>query len=324
MNVGVLGAGRIGTIVVPTIQKTEGLCCLGVASRSAERAAEYAKTFGIPKSYGNYQEMMEDPEIDLIYIATPHSHHFEQMMACLEHGKPVLCEKSFTANAAQAQKVLEYAKERQVYTAEAIWTRYQPSRKIIQDMIESGIVGKIHALNATLSYAISDKERMVRRDLCGGALLDVGVYGLNFALMHFGNDIEKVESSVLMTEDGVDGHENITLFFSGGRMASIQAGMYCRSDRQGIFYGEKGYITVENINKPQKVTAYDDNDRLLKQVVVPEQITGYEYEFLEAKQRIQEGQWESASMPLQETVFVMKLMDEIRSQWGLRYPADEE
>ena len=324
MNVGVLGAGRIAAVVVPTIQKAEGICCLGIASRSAERAAEFAKAYGVPRSYGSYLEMMEDPDIDLIYIATPHSHHFEQMMACLEHGKPVLCEKSFTANAAQAEKVLEYAKAHQVYAAEAIWTRYMPSRRIIQEMIESGIVGKIHALNATLSYAISDKERMVRKDLCGGALLDVGVYGLNFALMHFGDDVEKVESSVQMTEDGVDGWENITMFFRDGRTASIQAGMYSRSDRQGIFYGEKGYIVVENINNPQKITAYDDNDRLLKQVAVPEQITGYEYEFFEARQRLQEGQWESASMPLAESVFVMKLMDGIRAQWGLRYPADEE
>ena len=210
MNVGVIGAGRIAHIVIPTVQQLPGITCLAIASREKERAEEFAKEHGIPKAYGSYEELLQDPEIDLVYIATPHSHHCEQMLQCIEHGKAVLSEKAFTANAEQAKKVREYAAKKGVFVAEAIWTRYMPSRKVIQEMLDSGIIGEVRFLTANLFYDIDDKERLVRRDLCGGALLDVGVYGLNFALMHFGQDLEKVESSVQMTEGGVDGQENIT------------------------------------------------------------------------------------------------------------------
>lgn len=323
MNVGVIGAGRIAHIVIPTVQQLPGITCLAIASREKERAEEFAKEHGIPKAYGSYEELLQDPEIDLVYIATPHSHHCEQMLQCIEHGKAVLSEKAFTANAEQAKKVREYAAKKGVFVAEAIWTRYMPSRKVIQEMLDSGIIGEVRFLTANLFYDIDDKERLVRRNLCGGALLDVGVYGLNFALMHFGQDLEKVESSVQMTEGGVDGQENITLFFKNGRMAAVQAGMFGRSDRRGTFYGEKGYIVVDNIHNPLVVTAYDDKDQIIKQVHMPEQISGYEYEFLECRKMLEEGEKESCSMPLSDTVSVMELMDELRAQWGLVYPGDE-
>ena len=324
MNIGVIGAGRIGRIVIPTLQKTEGINCFGIASRSRERAEEYAKTYDIARVYDSYEELVKDPDIDLVYIATPHSHHFEHMMLCLQNQKPVLCEKAFTANAGQARQIREYARQHNLFVAEAIWPRYAPSRQLIREMLDSGIVGKIHFMTANLSYAISDKERLVQRDLCGGALLDVGVYGISFAVTYFGTEIDRVESSVQMTESGVDGQENITLFFRDGKMAAIQAGMFSRSDRQGIFYGEKGYIVVDNINNPRVVTAYDDQDQLLRRLTAPEQITGYEYEFLECRDRIQAGFTESASMPMDDTVFVMEIMDCLRKQWNLVYPGDPE
>ena len=323
MNVGLIGVGRIAEIVIPTVQKLPGITCLAAASRSAERAEKFARKHGIPRAYGSYEALLEDPDIDLVYIATPHSLHFEQMKMCIDYGKAVLCEKSFTANAAQAEKIKNYAAQKGVFAAEAIWTRYMPSRKIIQEMVDSGIVGEIKFLTANLFYDIDDKERLVRRDLCGGALLDVGVYGLNFALMHFGKDLEKAESSVQMTDGGVDGQENITLFFKDGRMAAIQAGMFSRSDRRGTFYGERGYIVVDNINNPLTVTAYDDRDCVIKEVRMPDQISGYEYEFLECRDFLENGAGESTSMPLSDTVFVMELMDELRAQWGLVYPGDE-
>ena len=324
MNVGLIGVGRIAEIVIPTVQKLPGITCLAAASRSAERAEKFARKHGIPRAYGSYEALLEDPDIDLVYIATPHSLHFEQMKMCIDYGKAVLCEKSFTANAAQAEKIKNYAAQKGVFAAEAIWTRYMPSRKIIHEMVDSGIVGEIKFLTANLFYDIDDKERLVRRELCGGALLDVGVYGLNFALMHFGKDLEKAESSVQMTDGGVDGQENITLFYKDGRMAAIQAGMFGRSDRRGTFYGEHGYIVVDNINNPLTVTAYDDRDCVIKEVRMPEQISGYEYEFLECRDLLENGAGESTSMPLDETVFVMELMDTLRKQWGLVYPGDTE
>ena len=324
MNIGVLGPGRIARIVVPTIQKLDGITVLAAASRSAERAEAFAGKYGIERAYGSYEDMLEDPDIDMVYITTPHSHHYEQIMQCIGHGKAVLCEKAFTANAKQARKVQEYAAAKGGFVAEAIWTRYMPSRRIIQEMVDGGRIGDIRYLTANLSYNITDKPRLVDRGLCGGALLDVGVYGLNFALMHFGKDIEKVESSVQMTEGGVDGQENITIFYKDGRMAAIQAGMFSRSDRRGVFYGEKGYIVVDNINNPQTVTMYNDEDQIIRQETVPAQISGYEYEFLECAKLLKAGEKESISMPLEETVYVMEMMDGLRKQWNLVYPGDEK
>ena len=322
MNVGIIGAGRIVNIVVQALLATPQTNCYAIASRDLSRAQEYAKKYGFEKAYGSYKEMLQDPNVELVYIATPHSHHYEHMMMCIEHGKPVLCEKAFTLNADQARKVQAAAKEKGVYVAEAIWPRYMPSRKMINDVIASGIIGKVNTLTANLSYKIDDKERIVTPELAGGALLDIGVYGINFAIMHFGWDVERVESSVKMTDAGVDAMETITIFYKDGRMAVLTHSIYARSDRKGIIHGEKGYIVVENINNPQSVSVFDDNDQLLAHYDVPQQINGYEYEFMESVECISAGKTESNSMTLDESVFMMEVMDSLRKSWGLVYPQE--
>jgi predicted dehydrogenase len=162
----------------------------------------------------------------------------------------------------------------------------------------------------------------MKPELAGGALLDVGVYGVNFALMHFGTDIERIESSVQMTETGVDGMESITLFYRDGRMAVLTHGIYGRSDRKGIFYGDKGYMVVENINNPECISVYDENDKQIQKLTVAHQISGYEYQFEESMELIREGAIESVSMPLEDTITVMEVMDELRRQWGMKYPGE--
>ncbi len=323
MKLALLGPGRIADIVAHALVGTAEIECYAVASRNLERAEAFAQKFGFRKAYGSYEEMLSDPEVELVYITTPHSHHYEQILLCLEYGKNVICEKAFTVNAKQAKHIFAVAKEKGLYVAEAIWTRYMPSRKLIQDVIDSGVIGKLNVVTANLSYDIDWKERLVDVNLAGGALLDIGVYGLNFALMHFGNDVERMESSVWMTPGGVDGMETITLFYGDGRMAALNHTIYARSDRKGIFHGETGYVVVENINNPNAVDVFDDNDQLIAHYDVPEQINGYEYEFQEAVRCIEAGKTESDSMPWSETVRVMEMMDALRAQWGLKYPQEK-
>ena len=191
MKIGILGAGKISHLTVPAMIGLKEIECYAVASRSLEKAQSFAKQYGFQKAYGSYEELLSDPEVELVYVATPHSHHYEHMMQCLEHGKGVLCEKAFTMNANQARRVMEYAKEKGLFAAEAIWPRYMPSRKMINDVIASGVIGKVNTLTANLSYVIHQVPRIVLPELAGGALLDIGVYGINFALMHFGSDIER-------------------------------------------------------------------------------------------------------------------------------------
>ena len=323
MKIGILGAGRIAVIMAKTIAEMKDAELYAVAARSLDRAEAFAKANGVAKAYGSYEEMLNDPLVELVYIATPHSHHYEHAKLCIEHKKPVLCEKAFTLNADQAKKLIELSRKENVYLAEAIWTRYMPSRKMINDLLASGIIGKVTTVTSNLCYPITEKERIVTPELAGGALLDISVYGLNFSIMHFGKDFERIESSVQMTDKGVDGMETITIFYKDGRMATVTSSIYSRSDRKGIFYGDKGYMIVENINNPNLIQVFDTEDKLIKSVNVPEQITGYEYEVQESMKQIQAGKIESESMPLEETVFVMELMDKIRAQWNLVYPQEK-
>ena len=324
MKIGILGCGVMAETFADTLRQMGEVECYAAASRTLKRAEEFAGKYGFKKAYGSYEELCADPEVELIYIATPHSSHFDNMKLCIRHKKPVLCEKSFTVNAREAEQIREYAEQEQIFVAEAIWTRYMPSRNMIQEIIDSGIIGDISVLTANLSYPISHKERIMRPELAGGALLDIGVYGVNFAMMHFGTDIERIESSVRMTDTGVDAMESITIFFRGGRMAVLTHDIYSRSDRKGIFYGEKGYIIVENINNPQSISVYDTEDRLVRRMDVPIQISGYEYEVLECIDAVRSGEKESTSMPLSDTIKVMEIMDQLRGQWGLVYPRERE
>ena len=197
MNIGIIGAGSIaGTMARTVAAIPEKAKIYAIASRSLEKAQEFAREFNIPKAYGSYEEMLQNPAIDLVYIATPHSQHYQNMKLCLANNKAVLCEKAFTKNTMEAQEILREAESKNILVTEAIWTRYMTSRKIISETISSGIIGDVDHLSANLHYSIANKERMVRPELAGGALLDLGVYCLNFATMFFGNEIEKIDSEV--------------------------------------------------------------------------------------------------------------------------------
>lgn len=324
MKLGILGCGNIATHVVATLVQVDEIECYAAASRTMEKAAQFAAKFGFQRAYGSYEEMLSDPAVELVYVATPHSEHHKWMMQCLSHGKPVICEKAFTINRAQADEIRRCSQSRGVFATEAVWPRYMPSRAIIQEVLDSGVIGQPRAITASVFYNISDNPRIIRPELAGGALLDVGIYGLSFAVTHFGWDMDRVESAVQMTDTGVDGMENITLFYKDGRMAAISAGIYAESDRQGVIYGEKGHIVVDSVIRPSVISVYGPGGgEPIARHQVPEFISGYEYEFRECVRAIRAGRTESWSMPLEETVRMMDLMDALRRQWGMVYPQEK-
>ncbi len=320
MKIGILGAGGIAGSMAATVNGMDSAELYAVGSRSLEKSRAFAEKWGCKKAYGSYEELASDPDVDIIYVATPHSHHFEHSKLCLEHGKHVLCEKAFVVNAAQAKELFRIAEENNVVITEAIWTRYMPGRRVIDELLESGIIGEVSTLTANLSYKIIQVPRIADPNLAGGALLDVGVYVINFALMHFGTEIDHIVSSCMKTDKGVDGQEAITIYFKNGRMANLTAGIFAKSDRRGIFYGSKGYLVVDNINNAHNIDIYSEDDQLIKHIDLPKQITGYEYEVEELMQTIQEGRTECESMPHEESIRVMEIMDGIREEWGIRYP----
>lgn len=320
MNVGILGAGRIAVAMAQTLNGMEDACAYAVASRDIRRAEEFAEKNHVEKAYGSYAEMLMDDKVDLVYIATPHSHHLEHGKLCISYGKPVLCEKSFTANVKQAKELLTYAKEKNVFITEAIWTRYMPSRKLIADILSSGELGELKGLSANLGYDVVDKERMVKPELAGGALLDVGVYPLNFASMCFGNEIEKITSACVWSPTGVDAQDAMILTYKDGRLATLHAGMLAATEQYGIVYGTKGYMIAYNINNVDRIEIFSSDRKSIRTVEVPKQITGYEYEIRACMRALEAGMLECEEMPHSETLQMMEWMDNIRADWGLRYP----
>lgn len=323
LKVGILGAGHIAQKMATTLMGMKEAELYAVAARELSRAEQFANEFHAQKAYGNYEALADDPDIDLIYIATPHSHHFEPARMCLLKGKPVLCEKAFTANAREAEELIRIAQEKQVFLAEAIWTRYMPFSRTIRELTESGIIGKPMMLTASLGYPIAHKERIMRLELCGGALYDLGVYPINFALMTFGNDLEKITSTCMKNEAGVDMQNSITFTYRDGRMAVMQTTAFCASDRQGIISGDKGYLVIDNINNPQQAVVYNTDHQETARYTCPPQITGFEYQVQEAAEAIRQGAIEPASMPHAETLRVMRMLDSLRQEWGIRFPMDE-
>lgn len=319
MKLAILGAGGIAVKMAKTIARMKDVEAYAIAARDLERAQEFAQKYGIKKAYGSYEEMLADDKIDLVYIATPHSHHYLHAKMCLEAGKNVLCEKSFTVNAEQAQKLFELAKEKKLLITEAIWTRYMPSRNMINDIIASGVIGEVTSVTANLSYTISDVERIRKPELAGGALLDVGVYPINFASMVLGEKVKDVKATAIF-KDGVDILDSIIMVFEGNRMATLQCGAREISDRMGSIFGTKGYIQVQNINNPEKITVFDSDYKEIASYFPTEQISGYEYEVESCAKAIAQGNLECPEMPHAETVRIMKIMDDIRKSWNYEIP----
>lgn len=323
-NVGIMGSGNIAGIMAGTINKMKNVRVYAVASRQQVHADVFAGKYGCKKAYGSYADLAADKKVDLIYVATPHSEHYENVKMCLEAGKPVLCEKAFTLNAAQAEELVRIAAEHKVFLAEAMWTRYMPMLTTIREVIGSGIIGEPKTLTANLGYVISSKERLTNLALGGGALLDVGVYTINFALMIFGHNISKIASCCTFTETGVDEQNAICLQYYDGKVANLNSSMVSLSDRQGIIYGTKGFAVVENINNFESIAVYDKQYKKVASYKCPKQISGYEYEVAACIEAIKCGQIECAQMPHSETLRVMRIMDEIRSQWGMKYPCEAQ
>lgn len=328
VNVAILGAGRIARSMADTLTKMAAdprysnlVAPYAVASRDADRAAAFADAHGFPVSYGSYEELVADPNVDLVYIATPHSLHAEQGIMCLEAGKNVLVEKSFTANAAQARELLDVAHRTGLLCTEAIWTRYMPSRGIIDTVINSGAIGEVKAVSANLCYPVTGKARLTDPALAGGALLDVGVYPLNFIDMVLGpRPIDHIDTSMTPYDTGVDAQNSATIHYQDGTMAVAVSSMLVASDRNGCIWGTDGYLVCRNVNNVEGVDVYDGNHRLVATHDIPAQLTGYEYQVADAANAILDGRGECEAMPHADTLRMMELMDSLRERWGLKFP----
>ena len=322
LRVGIIGTGWIAEKAAITLNGLTECEAYAVGSRSQETADAFAAKWNIQKAYGSYAELIADPDVDLVYIGTPHSHHFDVTKEALMADKPCLVEKAFMANYRQAKEIIDLAHERKVFLAEAIWTRYQPVVKMMRDLISGGRIGEPRLLTATLGYSMGDKPRIMRPDLCGGALLDLGVYALNFTRMFFPADIVSMESQCVKSKTGMDLTNAISLVLSDGMLCNLQSSAQCVGDNIGVIAGTEGNLIIDNINNPQKITVNGPDRTYIETIHVPQQITGYEYQFLACRQALIDGLLEPREMPHEETLYIMQLMDSLRKKWDVRYPMD--
>jgi Predicted dehydrogenases and related proteins len=320
MNFSILSAGNIAETMASTVSKMSEVAPYAIAARDLDRAQKLADRYGFQKAYGSYEELAKDENAGLIYVASPHSHHYEHAKLCLENGRNVLCEKSFTANAKQAEELFRLAESKNLFIMEAVWTRFQPFVAKVREILDAGTIGEPQTLTSTFGQNLTHVNRLVSPELAGGALLDLGVYTLNFASLFFGGDIEKVTSAAVKTDRGVDAQESITLVYRDGRMAVLNCSLLTKMCNQGVIYGTKGRVEAVPFWCPQEIKVYTEEKDEPTIYSVPFEITGYEYEVRAAVQAIERGETECAEIPHKETLRIMKIMDQLRADWGIRYP----
>lgn len=323
-KVGILGAGSIAGTIAQTLNELDAFEPYAIASRDSKKAEAFGDKYNINKRYGSYEELLADPDVELVYIATPHAFHAQQAKMCIEAGKPCLVEKAFTHNAATAEEVFELSESKNVFCAEAMWTRCLPMYHLIMEALDKGVIGRVAHISTSLGFKLDTNERIVQPALAGGALLDLGVYPLNYLTMLAGAAPNAITSTCMRLESGVDGQETLMLRFPEGKSATALVTTLFEADNNAVVYGTTGYMVIENVLNPERFYVYQNGKQLINITKPETQISGYEYEFIAARNAIILGKYELAEMPHTETLRILRLMDGLRNAWGVTFPLEGE
>jgi predicted dehydrogenase len=321
---GILGTGAIAKQFVEGLNSLPEAEVFAVGSRSEASAAKFADERNIPRRHASYDALASDPDVDVVYIATPHPFHAENATLCLKAGKTVLCEKPFCVNAAEAERVIELAGERGLFIMEGMWTRFFPLMGEARRLISEGALGEVRMLNVDFGFRADPDpaSRLFDRRLGGGALLDVGVYCVSFASMVLGRPSGFVSLSHL-GETGVDEQASVILEHEGGRLANLSIGLRTTTPQEATIMGTEGYVRIHAPwwrPKSMTISRPGADDEIVE---FPVSGNGFGYEAAEVMRCLAAGKTESDVMPLDETLSVLRTMDGIRAAWGLRYPGEE-
>lgn len=321
---GIIGTGKIAHTFAEALKGTADAQLYAVASRTLEKAKAFADESGFEKAYGSYRELAEDSDVDVVYIATPMASHYGDSMLCIENGRNVLCEKSLALNTKQTEEILAFAKEKNVFFMEAMWMKCRPVFLKVLEWINSGKIGKPQFIKADFSNYIpyNKDDRLFRADCGGGALLDLGVYPLTFAEAIFGTPDEVISGAQL--SKGVDINNSILLKYKDGRFVSADNGFQLQLSNNALVSGTDGFITMGNwFHCTSESVLFNREAEVVEKFVCEPEINGYEYEIREVHDCLRKGLKESPLVPHADTVRVMKIMDECRKQWGMRFPEEE-
>jgi predicted dehydrogenase len=321
---GIVGPGRIAEKVAGDFGFVDAATPVAVASRSAGRAEEFARRHGLARAYGSYAEILADPEVDVLYVATPHAQHHALALAALRAGKALLVEKSFTATTAGAAEVVDLARESGIFVMEAMWTRFQPAVVTLRELVAGGAIGEVRSVQADLGVArdYEPTDRLFDLALGGGALLDLGVYVVSFAQMLLGTP-ERVVAAGSLFPSGVDAEASLLLDHGDGRTATLTTSLRQALPGQARVFGTAGWIDViPRFHHPHTIVLH-------RAGAEPETIThrplggGYAHELIEVTACLRAGRAESAAMPLADTLAVQSVLGEAADQLGVRHAEDD-
>ena len=326
MRWAILGTGKIANRFAEALNNIpEKAELLAVGSRNQKTADAFAEKYNIPRRHIGYETVAADPDVDIVYIATPGVYHLRDVTLCLEHGKHVLCEKAFTINAKEAQKLVDLAREKKLFLMEAMWTRFFPVHVRIRELLDEKVIGQANGItiNFLAKPPFDLNNRFFDVNLGAGVLLDTASYGVSWASSLFGNP-EAVTGLAYFGESGADYQTSLVLRYSGGQLVSLMSSQISYDDKDAVLFGENGKIIVHSPwYKPTKMTVYTE-DKEPELIEIPlNEYNGYEFEAMEVMNCIREGKMESEIMPLDETLEIMKTLDSVREQWGHKFPFEE-
>lgn len=320
---GILGTGGIAHAQANDLLR-HGFAVSAVGSRDQLTAEAFAREFGIHTAHGSYEALVNDPDVDVVYVATPHTFHYANTLLALNAGKHVLVEKPFALNAVEAREIIEAARERHLVVQEAMWTRFLPHMARIREIIAEGTVGEVRTLMADHAQLLpSDPTHRLNNPLLGGgALLDLGVYLVSFAYDVFGAP-ERVEASAAMTPTGVDRQTAVVLTYVGGQQALLHTALDSRGTNRASIIGTVARIEVSRVWFAQTTfTVYNSRDEIIEHYEEPAKPNGMQYQCWEVERRIREDDRSTALLPPQQSLQIMETLDEIRRQIGLHYPSE--
>ncbi|KAA3658810.1 MAG: gfo/Idh/MocA family oxidoreductase [Chloroflexi bacterium] len=322
---GILATGNIAGSMAQALHTVEDAELVAVASRSQASADKFGEKWNVPRRYASYDALAADPDVDIIYIATPHNLHYENMRLCLSASKHVLCEKPMTLNAAESAQCIAFARQNNLFLMEAVWMRFIPAIAQLRKWLADGVIGDVRLIQADFNFNLpfDPTHRLYNPELGGGALLDLGIYPLSFTTMLLGFPNE-IHAQAQMSQSGVDELNTMTLIYDNNISAQLTSGMVINKPIEAFVMGSKGTIKVHNLFfRPDKMTLHLNGEDPQTHTI-PYLDNGYPHEVLEVHNCLRAGKLESNIMPLDETQRMMQLMDNLRTQWGVKYPGENE
>jgi predicted dehydrogenase len=321
-NWGIIGPGNIANTFAKAIASSKKGKILAVASRSKERATQFANTYNIEKIYSDYEQMLTDPDIDIIYIATPHNFHYQQAKLCLEAGKHVLVEKPCTVNAEQMKKLVAIAQRNNLLLQEALWSRFMPCLSQLRQLLKEGIIGDIQYIQSDIGFAFQNKEksRLLKAELAGGSLLDLGIYSITVSQFFLQEHPDKILAMGQLTDQNVDSHVLANMQYPSGRYAQFTCSMFSQTSNTMKIVGTQGYVNLAACFWNTDTADIYCDDKLIKRLDIPHLVNGFEYQIEESMQCIEKNMQCSDVMSHSDTIGVLDVMDNIREQIGVRFP----